>query len=198
MLLHPWDFPGKSTWVGCHSLLQSIFPTQGLNLGLPHCRQTLYHLSHQGSPPQSVRQSKLLLSSEVDSVLQIVQCFIFFWHHAPCSPIAEPQKRLGEISWKAKIWAFVSRFKIRLVVKSQIGTTWLLIPSQSKVWSWLRNGRTTKGMSSSQNTQSLWPQPIFKVKCFMESCFLILNDLKQGHREVKCFAQYPAVYQQKY
>ena len=32
----------------------------------------------------------------------------------------------------------------------------------------------------------------------MESCFLILNDLKQGHREAKCFAQYPAVYQQKY
>ena len=36
--------------MGCHFLLQEIFPTQGLNLGLPHCRQTLYHLSHQGSP----------------------------------------------------------------------------------------------------------------------------------------------------
>ena len=43
------DFPGKSTGVGCHFLLQRIFPTQGSNLGLPHCRQTLYHLSHQGS-----------------------------------------------------------------------------------------------------------------------------------------------------
>ena len=31
-------------------LLQGIFPTQGRNLGLPHCRQSLYHLSHQGSP----------------------------------------------------------------------------------------------------------------------------------------------------
>ena len=38
-LLHPWDFPGKSTWVGCHFLLQGIFPTQGSNPGLPHCRQ---------------------------------------------------------------------------------------------------------------------------------------------------------------
>ena len=36
--------------VGCHFLLQEIFLTQGLNPGLPHCRQTLYHLSHQGSP----------------------------------------------------------------------------------------------------------------------------------------------------
>ena len=48
-LLCPWDFPGKGTGVGCHFLLQGIFPTQGSNLGLPHCRQTLYHLSHQGS-----------------------------------------------------------------------------------------------------------------------------------------------------
>ena len=38
--------------VGCHFLLQGIFPTQGLNLGLPHCRQMLYHLSHQGSQPK--------------------------------------------------------------------------------------------------------------------------------------------------
>jgi len=36
--------------VGCHFLLQGIFLTQGLNPGLPHCRQTLYPLSHQGSP----------------------------------------------------------------------------------------------------------------------------------------------------
>ena len=34
----------------CHFLLQGIFPTQGSNPGLPHCRQMLYHLSHQGSP----------------------------------------------------------------------------------------------------------------------------------------------------
>ena len=40
---------GKNTGVGCHFLLQEIFPTQGLNPGLPHCRQMLYHLSHQGS-----------------------------------------------------------------------------------------------------------------------------------------------------
>ena len=48
-LLHPWDFPGKSAGVGCHFLLQGIFPTQESNPGLPHCRQTLYRLSHQGT-----------------------------------------------------------------------------------------------------------------------------------------------------
>ena len=70
-LLRPWDFPGKSTGMGCHCLLphglyrpwnspvqntedlpllQGIFPTQGSNPGLPPCRQILYQLSHKGSP----------------------------------------------------------------------------------------------------------------------------------------------------
>ena len=42
-------FSRQYTGVDCHFLLQGIFPTQGLNLGLSHCRQTLYHVSHQGS-----------------------------------------------------------------------------------------------------------------------------------------------------
>ena len=46
-LLCPWDFPGKSTGMGCHFLLQGIFLTQGSNLGLLHCRQFLYNLRHQ-------------------------------------------------------------------------------------------------------------------------------------------------------
>ena len=37
-------------WVVCHSILQGIFLTQGLNLGLLRCRQILYQLSHQGGP----------------------------------------------------------------------------------------------------------------------------------------------------
>ena len=50
-LLHPWDFPGKNTGVGCYFLLQGIFPTQELNPGFLHCRQMLYPLSHQGTKP---------------------------------------------------------------------------------------------------------------------------------------------------
>ena len=42
--------PGKNTRMGCHALLQGIFPTQGSNPGLPHCRQIPYHLSHQRMP----------------------------------------------------------------------------------------------------------------------------------------------------
>ena len=46
-LLCPWDFPGKNTVVGCHSLPQGIFPTQESNLGLSHCRRILYQLFYQ-------------------------------------------------------------------------------------------------------------------------------------------------------
>ena len=46
-LLCPWDFPGKNTGAGSHSLLQGIFPTQGRNPGLLHSRQILHRLSHQ-------------------------------------------------------------------------------------------------------------------------------------------------------
>ena len=52
-LLCPWTFPGKSTGVGCHFLLQGIFLTQQSNSGLLHCRQILHHLSHQGRPQYS-------------------------------------------------------------------------------------------------------------------------------------------------
>ena len=48
-LQSPWNSPGQNTGVGSLSLLQGIFPIQGLNAGLPHCRWILYQPSHQGS-----------------------------------------------------------------------------------------------------------------------------------------------------
>ena len=47
-LLCRWDSPSKNSRVGCRSLLYGISLTQGLNLSLLHCKQMLYHLSHQG------------------------------------------------------------------------------------------------------------------------------------------------------
>ena len=47
-LYSPWNSPGQNTGVGSLPLLQGIFPTQETNPGLPHCRQFLYQLSHQG------------------------------------------------------------------------------------------------------------------------------------------------------
>ena len=45
-----WNSPGQDTRVGSLSVLQGIFPTQGSNPGLLHCRRILYQLSHKGSP----------------------------------------------------------------------------------------------------------------------------------------------------
>ena len=54
-----WNSPGQNTGVGSLSLLQGIFPTQGSNPGLPHCRQILYQLSYEGSPLTCINTFKL-------------------------------------------------------------------------------------------------------------------------------------------
>ena len=63
--------PGKGTGVGCYFLLQGIFLTQGSNPGLPHCRQTLYHLSHlEGPMDMSLSKLREMVKS---SMLQVMR-----------------------------------------------------------------------------------------------------------------------------
>ena len=72
----PWDSPGKSTGVGCHSLLEGILLTQGLNPRLLHCRQILYHLSYQGNPQLQVGSTyymtEMTLYSQSNSLREII------------------------------------------------------------------------------------------------------------------------------
>ena len=89
-LLCPWDFPGNSTGVDCHFLLQGIFPSQGLNPGLLHCRQTLYHLSHQRSPLEDgsncsakilfIKEPKKLVSDKCHSQEELVLSWLNTFH----------------------------------------------------------------------------------------------------------------------
>ena len=53
-LLSRWNSPSKNTGVGCYALLQGIFPNQGQNPGLLHCRQILHHFSYMGSPTKEL------------------------------------------------------------------------------------------------------------------------------------------------
>ena len=62
------DSPGKNTGVGCCAFLQGIFPTQGSNPGLLHCRQNLYCLSHQGSPLLTIESESESCSVVCDSL----------------------------------------------------------------------------------------------------------------------------------
>ena len=68
-LLYPWNSSGKNTGVGCHALLQGIFPTQVLNLGLPPCRRILYCLNHQEAQTSFKRRS-FLIPLSVGSILR--------------------------------------------------------------------------------------------------------------------------------
>ena len=69
-LCHSMDYTvheilqGQNTGVGSSFLLQGIFPTQGQNPGLLHCRQFLYQLSHQGSPNSFKIKAKLKVIAE--------------------------------------------------------------------------------------------------------------------------------------
>jgi len=54
------DSPGKNAGVGCHALLQRIFPNQGLDPGLPHYKRILYHLNHQEPKNTGVGSLSLL------------------------------------------------------------------------------------------------------------------------------------------
>ena len=62
-LYSPWNSPGQNTGVDSLSLLQGIFPTQGLNPGLPHCRQILYQMSHNGSHKEIKEDQKTVCST---------------------------------------------------------------------------------------------------------------------------------------
>jgi len=71
---NPWNSPGQKIGVGRLSLLQGIFPTQGSNPGLPHCRCIFYQLSHKGSPRSfthyvySTKQNVILRAKSKDIV----------------------------------------------------------------------------------------------------------------------------------
>ena len=73
------DSPGKNIGGGNHSLLHGIFPTPGSNPGLLHCRQIVYHLSHQGSPSQEQTQVYIIACSYYQSFYQYSHCHFFHY-----------------------------------------------------------------------------------------------------------------------
>ena len=86
-ILCAWNFPGKKIGVSCHSLLQGIFPTQGLNSGLLNCRQILYHVSCQGSPA-----IEALINQSLKHILhKVIFQFLNFHLIYLCSPQFTPE-----------------------------------------------------------------------------------------------------------
>ena len=97
---NPWDFPGKNTGVGRHFLLQGIFPTQGSNPGLLHCRQTIYCLSHQGFPaPGPLVLIKWMDDEKVDKYIILVLLSQVIWgdeKQPRCQCLSAPSSLLSK------------------------------------------------------------------------------------------------------
>ena len=106
------DSPSKNTGVGCHALLQGIFPTQGLDPGLPHCRWILYHLSHQGSPlfmwVESYSMSLWLVYFTQHNILKVHLCCNMFQNFLPFKadniPLHVQSKLCLSIHWLKNTW----------------------------------------------------------------------------------------------
>ena len=95
----------------CHFLLQGIFPTQGSNLGLLHCRQILYQLSYKGSPKELMRRQMHVYMMYVCifecmcmfSCLAVSDSFSTLWtaaHQAPLSMGFSRQEYWSEYNQK--------------------------------------------------------------------------------------------------
>ena len=88
-LYSPRNSPGQNPGVGSLFLLQGIFPTQGLNPGVLHCRQILYQLSHEGGPIMHLRSSTIYLNNlfPLHFVLAVLPAWNFFIPADPSGPL---------------------------------------------------------------------------------------------------------------
>ena len=90
------DSSGKNTRVGCHALFQGIFPTQGSNPGLPHCRRILYCLSHQGRTPD--RKIKHVIKQHIqhwDRSTSSHPAYLTYLQSTPCENTGLDETQAG-------------------------------------------------------------------------------------------------------
>ena len=110
----PWDFPGKNTGVGCHSLLQGIFLDQGLNPHLLHWQAGSLSLSHQGSLSDSlacllshfsyVRLCVALWTVALQAPLSVEFSGQEYWSGLPCLPPGDlPDPRIKPVVLKSHL-----------------------------------------------------------------------------------------------
>ena len=107
------DSLGKNTRVGCHDLLQGIFPAQGSNPGLLHCRQILYWQSHQGLEISNFFDTWTSFKGEVG----ILQLFYLLNIYQVCCPLEVLDLRSGSwglwwlwesmATWKCELWGIM-------------------------------------------------------------------------------------------
>ena len=123
-LYSPWNSPGQNTGVGSLSLLQGIFPTQGSNPGLLHCRQILYQLSHKWSPRNNlhvinnldvkflIAWAHVVFSAGCEVSLLVSLASVIHWHSTSLTPWLSPYfvaSLRGEAHW-GETWEWMQLF----------------------------------------------------------------------------------------
>ena len=126
--------PGKNIGVGCHALLQGIFPTQWLNPGLPHYRWFLYRLSHQGNPITTLGKTKRFVhrKSGANYYLSIIFLIIQQEPYRMKSPsqighsssCPSPEVALNKINFQEQIEILKVSPEISVSIPSLLHTEW--------------------------------------------------------------------------
>ena len=137
----PCNSPGQDTGLGCHSLRQGIFPTQGLNPGLPHCRWTLYQLSYQGSP--GVWKDSVKLGASWRDPFSLAGPLL--WIAARGKPSLGTGRPAGQccFSWFAGVWPkwICSIKKYRFEIETLSRSPWGRSTSLDKSVKWGREAQ---------------------------------------------------------
>ena len=118
--------PVMNTGVGCHFLLQGIFPTQGSNPGPLLCRQILYRLSHQASSipsitPLSLPSVVLSKPRKIFESFPISHSFLF--HHSPHGTHSMLKKKYEYCTYRAKKSEAVSTGSVQLLSRVRLFAT---------------------------------------------------------------------------
>ena len=145
----------------CYFLLQKIFPTQGSNPGLLHCRQTLYHLSHQGSPLSlfsfnahilngisHFKRQQLILTIFLDFLIGLYPCSLYpTYYHFPFLSIMN----FSDIT--------LSRMKFLCLYLNRIlkQTKWIC----HKVLGYLIKIKTELHMGLRRRLRQKWKKPLY-------------------------------------
>ena len=173
-----WNSPNKNTEAGCHSLLQGIFPTQGSNAGLLHCRWILYHLSHQRSPladtylAASLASTNWKLKYPPAGASQVAQLL----KNLPCNTRDERCKtRVRKIPWRRR-WQPAPVF---LPGRSHgQRSRWAVVHGVTKSWTWLSTLAGTNQMPLLGHNSPGW-EPLLWI--IITASFSCLSPFKSFH-----------------
>ena len=143
-LYSPRTFPGQNTGVGSLSLLQGIFPTQGLNPDLLHCRQILLLAEPQGKP-KNVGVDSLSLLQQIFLTEELNQGLLHC-RQILCQ-LSYQGSPLGGTQWPRVIWECVCFTRLGSVRNNFLNTYWLVSPSPHIYFTCLAPGRLFQGIN---------------------------------------------------